>query len=239
MPADTDQLVVKAVEKHYEEKNAPYYLAELGKLFREHSIEIPEGIRFKDYLTSRYHGRLVIVQDDFIKARIAVATMENHDKVRQQLSNQIAPASDESKLDHSRLPFSLIAAFCKVPLPNTKVYYRVVKPFRYETLMRVPGDDYVAIDDEFRPNELAGKSVHGLTVSDRELVYQHIDEWSMRNSIDLRQLYHDHSTLPAGTRDLSDASRNALRRLIDAQDPELKGRIKIPGDIASILMDIT
>ena len=143
-----DQLVVETIEKHYEEKDSPYYLAELGTFFREHGIEIPEGIRFKDYLTSRYHGRLVIVQDDLTPARIAVATMENVDKVRRQLSNQAAPLPDGSELDHSRLPFSLIAAFCKIPLPNTKVYYRIVKPFRYETLMQSPGDDYVVIEDE-------------------------------------------------------------------------------------------
>ena len=237
---DTDQLVIKAVENHYEKEDSPYYLAELGKYFREENIEIPEGVRFKDYLRSRFHGRLVIVQDDHIQARIAVATIDNAARVRQQLSGQPSPMPSDSGLDHMRLPFSLIAAFCKIPLPNTQVYFRITKPFRYDTFMQAPDDDnYVAIDDRFRPSQLAGRSVHGISDSDKELVYRYIEEWAEAKSVDLRQLYYDRAVLPGVARAQSTTRRNALQRLIDAQDPDLKGRIKIPGDIASVLMDVT
>ncbi len=236
---DTDQLVIKAVENHYQEEDSPYYLAELGKLFREKDIDIPEGVRFKDYLRSRFHGSLVIVQDDHTPARIAVATLDKEASVRQQLSGQLPPVPGDSGLDHMRFPFSLIAAFCKIPLPNTQVYFRITRPFRYVTFMDAPDDNnYVAIDDKFRPPKLAGKSVHGLSDSDKGLLYKCIEEWAEANSVDLRQLYYDRAALPAVARAQSGTRRNALQRLIDAQDPDLKGRIKIPGDIASVLMDV-
>ena len=202
------------------------------------NIEIPEGVRFKDYLASRFHGRLVVVQDVDTPARIAIATPENHARVHQVISAHDSLGSNDSQVDHTRLPFSLIAAFCKIPLPNAKVYFRITRPFRYETLMQAPDDNYMAIDDDFRPSSLAGRSVHGLSDIEKKTVFEHIDEWAKRNSIDLRQLYYEHGGRPYQPREPSGIRGNALQRLIDAQDPELKGRIKIPGDVASVLMHV-
>ena len=60
---DIDQVIIEAVQNHYKEKDSPYYLAELGEFFRSQDISIPDGVRFKDYLKSRFHGSLVVVQD--------------------------------------------------------------------------------------------------------------------------------------------------------------------------------
>ena len=232
-----DELVLKAVQAHYAEHNTPFYLAELGNLFRSHNVELPAGVRFKDYLSSRFHGRLAVIQDPEIPARIAIAEPERESAVRRQLSGQGIDLSEDSEVDYERLPIALIAAFCKVPLPNTRVYFRTTKPFRYETLMRPPDDSYVAIDDSFRPTSLAGKSVHALSLSDKQTIHASIEKWADTNAVDLRSLYYDRSPQKdQQARGRGEAAHNALQRLINAQEPELKGRIRIPGDIASTLM---
>ena len=234
---DIDQLVLKAVQDHYAEHNTPFYLAELGNFFRSNNIELPAGVRFKDYLISRFHGRLTVIQDPDNPARIAIADPEHESALRQQLAGQPTDLPEDSEIDYARLPFALIAAFCKIPLPNTKVYFRTTKPFRYEILMRPPDDSYVEIDDSFPPTSLAGKSVHELPLSDKRTIHACIENWADAKSIDLRSLYYDRSPKQSGQqREHGETGRNALQRLINAQEPELKGRIRIPGDIASTLM---
>ena len=69
------------------------------------------------------------------------------------------------------------------------------------------------------------------------MIYERIDKWADANSIDQRDLYYDSGKkAPVLTRQMGGAEENALQRLIDAQEPELRGRIRIPGDIASALM---
>ena len=234
---DIDELVLKAVQAHYAEHNTPFYLAELGNLFRSHDIEIPVGVRFKDYLSSRFHGRLAVIQDPEIPARIAIAEPERELEIQRQLSRQRVDLSDDSEVDYTRLPIALIAAFCKVPLPNSKVYFRTTKPFRYETLMHPPDDNYVEIGDSFRPTSLAGQSVHDLSFSDKQTIHSCIVKWADTNAIDLRSLYYDRSPQKSQQeRGQGEAAHNALQRLINAQEQELRGRIRIPGDIASTLM---
>ena len=234
---DTDRVVLKAVLEHYREHDTPYYLAELGKLFRSENIDIPEGVRFKDYLKSRYHGSLVVVQDTDEPAKIAIAPPEKEQRVLQQLAGESSVTLGDSSIDHARLPFALIAAFCKVPLPGERVYFRIAKPFRYETWPQAPGSDYVEIAEQFRPLSLAGKSVHDLSYIEKQMIYEQIDKWADANSIDQRVLYYNSGKKAAVlTRQMGGAEENALQRLIDAQEPELRGRIRIPGDIASALM---
>ena len=234
---DTDQLVLEEIQNHYRDKDSPYYLAELGKFFRLKEIDIPQGVRFKDYLRDQFYGRLVVVQDPRTPAKIAIAPPEKQLRVQQQLSTQHSESTDDARIDHSRLPFALIAAFCKLPLPGTRIYFRVTKPFRYETRMQVPDDNYIEIEDQFRPLPLAGKSVHELSHGDKQTIYEYIEKWAAQKGIDLRDLYYNRGAESTRkTEGSTDAKANALLRLINAQEPELKARIRIPGDIASILM---
>ena len=234
---EIDELVLKAVKAHYAEHSAPFYLAALGNLFRSQDIELPPGVRFKDYLSSRFHGRLVVIQDPEIPARIAIAEPERESAIRRQLSGQSTELADDSEVDYGRLPIALIAAFCKVPLPDSQVYFRTTKPFRYETLLHPPDDNYVEISETFRPTSLAGKSVHTLSFGEKQTVYACIEKWADANAVDLRSLYYDRSLQKRQQeRGQEEAAQNALQRLINAQEPELRGRIRIPGDIASTLM---
>lgn len=234
---DIDDLVMKAVQAHYAEHDTPFYLAELGKLFRSQNIELPAGVRFKDYLSSRFHGQLAVIQNPDIPARIAIADPEHESSIRRQLSGQRGDLSDDSEVDYERLPIALIAAFCKVPLPNARVYFRTTRPFHYETLMHPPDDNYVEIDDSFRPAPLAGKSVHTLTPTEKQTIHACIERWANTNAVDLRNLYYDRSPQKnQQERGQGETTHNALQRLINAQEPELKRRLRIPGDIASTLM---
>ena len=234
---DTDQLVMQEVQDHYQNKDSPYYLAELGKFFRLRSIEIPKGERFKDYLKNRFGGRLIIVQDADNPAKIAIAPPEKHQRVSQQLSGQHIETPNDSNVNYARLPLALIAAFCRVPPPGTKVYFRVIRPFRYEIRTQAPDKDYVEIEDRFRPTSLAGASVQELSLGGKQTIYDHIEKWASQNGIDLRELYYDRGAKSTGqTRAFTEA--NALQRLINAQEPGLRSRIRIPGDIASTLMQI-
>ena len=240
---DTDELVIEAVEKHYENNDVPYYLAELGLLFRSENIEIPSGVRFKDYLKSRYAGRLVVVQDEESPAKIAIAPPEKATNVQRQLSGQYLDARDnsgDSNIDYVRLPFALVAAFCKNPLPGTRLYFRTARPFRYETRAQPPEDDtFIEIEDRFRPLSLAGRLVREISYSDRQMIYTHIKKWADEKSVDLRAIYYDRGSKPASnTATPFEVKDNALQRLIDAQEPEIRRRIRIPGDIANALMGL-
>ena len=234
---DTDLQIIKAVTDHYETHESPYYLAELGKFFRDNHIPVPEGVRFKDYLKSRFHERLIIVQDEENPARIAIAPPENKEAVLQQLSGQSSVALDDSHIDYTRLPFALIAAFCRIPLPDTQVYFRTIPPFRYQVQKKAPEDGYIEIGEKFRLTSFAGKSVYELSPSDKRSIFQQIEKWAEEKSLDLRDFYYD-----SGSRSivrekvLVETGDNALQRLLNAQNHELRRRLQIPGDIADVLM---
>ena len=230
-------MVINAVDKHYESDDSPYFLAELGKFFRSEGIDIPGGVRFKDYLKSRFSGRLAIVQDANTPAKIAIAPVDKEQSVRQQLSGDVSDATYGGGVDYSRLPFALVAAFCKVPSPGTNLYFRIAKPFRYETLPYSPGENYIEIEDRFRPKDLAGLIVNELSSQQKQTIYDQIEKWSEEKSFDLRAIYYDRGVKSVrATSARGEVESNALQRLINAQEPDLRGRIRIPGDIASTLM---
>lgn len=236
---DTDDLVIRTIQEHYDSHDSPFYLAALGELFRDNNIPIPDGVRFKDYLKIRFAERLVIVQDAENPARIAIAPPEKESQVREQLADQVSDRAEDSSIDHARLPFALIAAFCKATLPGAKLYFRVTRPFRYETGQTILDDDYIEIEDRFRPAHIVGQSVHKLSPQEKQTIYEHIDRWAVDKSLDLRKIYYDRGARAREFRgDSDDPNGNALVRLINAQEPDLREHIRIPGDIAITLMQI-
>ena len=239
LPQDNDRLVVEEVESHYAKDDSPYYLAELGKFFREQHITIPDSVRFKDYLKSCFNGRLVVVQDELHPERIAIALPAKEHDVLQRLTGRLSSSSDGSQIDFTRLSFALTAAFCKTPPPDNRLYSRVVPPFRYEVRQHTLNKDYVEIADDFRPSTLAGRSVRDLSDQERQLIYDHIESWADLHSIDLRTFYYDNQLRAHSVSAKSTASKdNALRRLIDAQEPGLRSSFRIPSDIARTLMEL-
>ena len=233
---DSDELITHEVNNHYENTDAPYYLAELGKFFREKEIELPEGVRFKDFLRSRFYDSLVVLQDTRNPARIAIAPPEKQDLVLRQLKGESPGALDSGEVEVARLPLALFAGFCKMPLPGDRVYFRTIRPFRYVSVLEAPDDSYVENDEQFRPSSFAGRSVHSLSDADKEEVYGYIRMWADGKSIDLQTLYYDRGVTSAKPTVPGALITNALQRLIDAQERGLSDKLRIPADIASILM---
>ena len=236
---DQDQLVMEEVRRHYGVSQTPYYLAELGIFFRNHQIDLPSGVRFKDHLKNRFAGRLVIIQDSEVRAKIAVATPDVEDHVRQQLADRLPEASFGATIDFERLPFSLISAFCTRRTPGSQVYFRTVRPFRYVALPTAPDNTYVLIDEDFRPSNLEGSYFQDLSAEDNRTIHECIEKWAKAKGIDLRTIYFD--TRPGSFRResmVSATSSNALQRLVEAQELELRRKITIPGDIAVALMHL-
>ena len=234
-----DQLVIEEVRRHYRDSQTPYYLAELGVFFREKEIDVPAGVRVKDYLKSRFVDQLCVIQDNEVPAKIAVATPEAEDSVRQQLADRITEASLVATIDFGRLPFSLISAFCARRSPETQVYYRIVRPFRYVVSSIAPDDTYILIDEEFRPSHLEGSFFQTLSAEDKRTIYESIEKWAKAKDIDLRTIYFNTRSGSFGRESMvSASSSNALQRLVEAQAPELRRKITIPGDIAVALMQL-
>ena len=234
---DQEQLVIDEVQKHYKNRQSPYYLAELGKFFRTQKIEVPVGVRFKDFLKSRFDGSLLILQDPIVPAKIAIAPPEEQERVLQQLTGRYSETPGDSGINVTRLPFALVAAFCIKSISHNQVYFRTVRPFRYVTGLAAPDDTYIEIDEEFRSTSLVAMSVHNLSPDEKQEIYRRIIQWASAKGVDLRTFYHE--TRVESVRNTSKPgalAANALQRLVEAQEPELRKRIQIPGDVAIALM---
>ena len=105
--------------------------------------------------------------------------------------------------------------------------------------MHPPGEDFIEIEGKSRSPSLAGKNLHALSRSDRQAIYQQIEEWADANSVDLRSIYYDRvGNTASGRASSTERNINALQRLIHAQDPAIRREFRIPGDIADILMGL-
>ena len=232
-----DQLVIEEVRRHYRDSQTPYYLAELGGFFRKNDIGVPPGVRFKDYLKNRFVDELFVIQDSEVPAKIAVATSEVEDSVRQQLADRPTGASLGATIDFGRLPFSLTSAFCARRTLDSQVYFRTARPFRYVVSSTAPDDTYVLIDEDFRPSHLEGSAPQNLSAEDKRKIYESIEKWAGAKNIDLRAIYFDTRSGSFGRDSMVSATpSNALQRLVEAQATELRRKITIPGDIAVALM---
>lgn len=232
-----DQLVIEEVRRHYEKSRSPYYLAVLGEFLRSQQIDIPAGVKLKDYVQDNFKDQLSIVQDRDMPAKIAVTLPDNQEHIRQQLVPRYLAATDNPAIDLDRLPFSLRVAFCIVPPVGTQVYFRTVGPFRYAFGSSAPDDTYIAIEDMYRPSGLRGSLVQNHSAEDKREVYQHIEKWANVKDIDLASIrYNTGSASFRPTNKLNPSATNALQRLVEAQDADLRNKILIPGDIAVALM---
>ena len=234
---EQEQLVMDEIRRHYSEHSQPYYLAGLGQFFQSKSITVPTGKQFKDFLSETFPGRLVVVQDPTVPAKIAIALLEQQEQVQQQLAGRILPTPGHPPIEVNRLPFSLIAAFCQKPGSDDRVYYRTVRPCRYVIGSGAPDHSYVEIDEQFRRSIPEGTSVHGLSSEVKQEIYRRISEWAATKSVDLETIYVvERGRLPSPGTSRGIPISNALQRLIEAQEPDLRKRIQVPGDIALALM---
>lgn len=236
---DKRQLVIDEVQRHYDKEKQPYYLAELGQFFRSKNIEIPSGKQFKDFLAESFQSHLVVVQDPDVRARIAIALPDRSEQVQEQLAGRFSSTEGRPPIAVNRLPFSLIAAFCQKPTSGLRVFYRTIHPTRYVIASVAPDDFFVEIGETFRQHPPAGTSVHALPIEFRQDIYRRISEWAAIQNVNLEAIYVDEGRRTSIPRiDSRITISNALQRLIEAQEPEIRKRMYVPGDIALALMQI-
>ena len=117
------------------------------------------------------------------------------------------------------------------------MYFRTVRPFRYAFGSSAPDDTYIAIDEVYRPSLLQGSLVQNHSAEDKREVYQHIEKWANDKGIDLESIRYNTKSVSFRPINKPDPSAtNALQRLVEAQDADLRNKILIPGDIAVALM---
>ena len=236
---DQKKIVIEEVQKHYDEQSQPFYLAELGQFFRTHDIAIPAGKRFKDFLAESFQDRLVVVQDPNVPARIAISIPDKKAQVQGQLADRFPVTPSGPPMEVNRLPFSLIAAFCQKPSAGLRVFYRVTRPGRYFIGLTAPDDTYIEISDDLRIPLPEGMSLHEVTGEIRQGIYRRIAEWSKTQNVSLEAVYVvERGRTSVDTRNRHVPLSNALTRLIEAQEPEFRKKINVPGDIALTLMNI-
>ena len=234
---DQSQMVLNEVRRHYQERSQPYYLSDLGQFFRSKDVAVPAGKRFKDFLSETFRGLMEIVQDPLVPARIAIALPENREQVQQQLAGRLLTTPDGPSIGVNRLPFSLIAAFYQKPESGNRVYYRTVSPFRYAIAEVPPDESFIEVDERFRQSLSVGMSLREISSDAKQETYRRIVEWAAAKAINLETIsVRGEGRAPsAGTRRSLSIS-NALQRLIEAQEPGMRKRLQVPGDIALALM---
>ena len=206
---------------------------------RTAEITVPPGQRFKNFLSETFQDSLVVVQDPTVRAKIAIALPEGSEQVRQQLSETNPSMPGGAQIAFSRLPFSLILAFCQTPDSGNRVYYRIVWPYRYVVGPAAPNGPYREIGEQFRRPIPEGASVRELSNSVKQEIYLRISKWAAEEEINLETLCiveRGHAPLPVHRQ--ANPPSNALRRLIESQDLELRKRFHIPSDVALALMDM-
>lgn len=92
------------------------------------------------------------------------------------------------------------------------------------------------IDEQFRRQIPKERSIHDLPAGVKQNIYRRISEWAVARNVDLESIYLDRRRRPPGSRvGHRMLATNALQRLIEAQEPEIR-RIQVPGDIVLIPM---
>jgi hypothetical protein len=226
-----EQKIIDEVENHYANSQRPYYLADLG-VFVKGVSGFPDDIKLKEFVETKLHGRLHLVQDPRIQARIIVATPHNFEKISETMKRDLQPGDD---LDVRRLPNSLAIAFCIPPKEGQKLFYNLLPPFGYTFAESPPSALHIEIDPEFQPVEFRGRNFRALPDAQKVGIFRHIIKWADAKSIDLRTLYVRNQPDKGGAKH---TARNALERLIMSQEPSLRDKIYLPMDIAKTLMDL-
>ena len=220
------------MEQHYRDyPDRPYFASELGKRIRELRLSIPSNVRVINYIRSRLADRVLVVQDPQTPARIAVARPYNVQKVQRIVEGK-NHIFEIHNVRLGKLPFALLAAFCRAPKEGMRTFFHLKKPFRYELCNTAPDMDYVEIPQSYQPEALRGADVHRLGEVERLELYRHIVQWSNDCDIDLHRLYIDEmDKRSAGVRNRRILPKNALERLLFMQDEEIRSWIRIPADL--------
>lgn len=235
-PGEIDKLILEEINRHYGENETPYYLAKLGDFIQSNDkIVLPSKTQLSDYIRIRFLESLSLIPHPKDSKILIVAPEAFRDTVKEKLSK--SPQLNEDLESYSRLPNALFVAFCIDPPQGENIYFHTIRPFVYQVAAAPSDNYYIEIESEFRPAHIRGRHLSSLSREERGELQEQVKRWSERHSIDLQTLHYDKQDHRIPHRFARhDGSENALSRLIEAQDVNLRKRIKIPSDIAALLL---
>lgn len=129
-----------------------------------------------------------------------------------------------------RLPTPVRVAFCAAVSDDQQIVLRSSPPFRYERCPKhsSPPPGFVAIEDEFRHPNL---DVSEATRAQKAALWKSIDAWAARHGVNLEAASVTNPSATGGAVGVS-----ALARFLDAQEPDILRRLRLPGDVARLLL---
>ena len=232
-PEQFQQRIKDRVRAHYAANRTPLLLSHLGVEI-ERNDEWPDdrGQRsLKQLIMETCAPDLDIVRDRRSPAYIAVVTPDVRAAVEAQIAERFAEgAVVPVRLEELAKP--VLLAFC-VNVQDQPVYIKRTKPFRYEVGIIPPerATDYLLVEPEYRRPGLRIDHPHLLGLNDRKDLESRIQRWAAVHGIQVEQF----SRIDQEEKEVAEAGRTALDRLLAAQPPEVAQRLMIPADIAQIL----
>lgn len=218
--------IVDVVEQHYGKTERPLLLAALGLLVtRSEEVRLPEGVALARFIQTRLVDKLQLLRDASDPKIIAVVDEVNRTRVAEAIQRRLAGAASLVP----RVPHSLRVAFCRTLDEGERIFFRTRPPFKYFVGSQPPDSSFIEIGEEFR---LPGSEVHKdvrLPPEEERKLQSNLDRWMSTNQIP-RDVFRN----AIRRQDLA-SSGSALRRLVEAQDHDVQGRLMIPADIALLL----
>ena len=233
--------VAKFIESHYETTpDRLLYVAQLGTWLSKSEIQVPKDKKVTTWIREVLAplDRYEMIVDPEKPARIVIVPKDKADAAR--VSFQNPPVSSQSA--HMRglraLPWALVRAFTIDISPSDSIFFSDVPPFRFLIGKEPPSANYKEIDPSLRIQ--IDSSIAGISDADACRIYNNISKWCEIIGVSMERFMVNELPRPISKsselRVVRDSSC-ALRRLIDAQAPEVRRRMLIPIDIVELLLN--
>lgn len=234
-PEEFQYRIKAIVQEHYAKMRTPLLLSHLGsRIEKEQLWPSDRGQRSLKQLIEACIPDLEIVFDRRSPAFVAVVTPDVKDDVVEQIGARLGE-KETTQVRLEDLARPILLAFC-INVQNQSIYIRRVKPFRYDVGTMPPDreSEYVVVEPDYRRPGLRIDNLNQITLTDRKDLENRIQKWAAVHGLDIEQF----SRLDQDDKELSDAGKTALDRLLAAQSTDIVQRMMIPADIAQILSRI-
>jgi hypothetical protein len=225
MTGEASDRIFDLVKAHYDVSSEPLFLSQLGILSRKEGLLTgARGSGGLKELLRALGDRVRVVPTAGKVGRDAVALPANAAQVERTLA-------DGGRFDADRfdaLPRSLQIAFCVRTDDGERVFVETGRSYRYKKVPtgEEPPAGMVLLDERFR---LPGLRLQDASPAKKGLLWEQFRDWCEAAGLSSDRFTDDRR--PSQSRDF-----NALRRLLDAQTPEVRAKLTIPGDIIELLL---
>lgn len=185
----------------------PLLMATLGSALRSEGIDLPPNCKLSNIL-SRMDDLTVIADADRPLIKYVVERPESEAK--------------------PSLRRSLARAFTLSIPEGKKIYFKITAPFEYRIDDTAPSKSFVEIEEHYRLPHLENRYEKNPEAD--EQLRETIKKWAEHSNVDNKALYFTHAVPQTDA-----TANNMLYRLLEAQSPEVRKNMRIPGDIAHTL----